>query len=112
MSFNMEIPVHIDNLYLSYNTKCVMRYYGGRRVAYPEWLLNATNKHQLPRYGDEGVFNFKYEIVCFCSHSDEIKIGEFIVWVIENCTGGWCLIGKTFVFEYNEDAMAFKLAWC
>jgi roadblock/LC7 domain-containing protein len=36
---------------------------------------------------------------------------EMIDWCVKNCTNHFCVVGQLFVFEKEDDAMAFALVW-
>ncbi len=70
------------------------------------WDIGIVNKDRLWPLLEKAC---PFKVVANEEYEDEYnKMGH---WVDENCTGMWTHSHMTYIFELEEDAMAFKLRW-
>ena len=95
--------------YDDYNIKCVEMYYSWTRRKYPKWLYNK----QLPRFKSNLLSPLKIEVAWpgRIPEDSRMQRGEYFSWIIDNCSGEWYYSFGIFYFEFESDAIAFKLRW-
>ncbi len=86
----------------------IMDYYDSINEEYPEWLY--SNYYDLPRVNrlvsDMEGYTIEVDI------TNGLVDGETFNWIICMLQGEWYNKAfRTYYFELEEDAMAFKLRW-
>lgn len=69
----------------------------------PDWLKMKPKLENLPRYQNE-EFQYPIELI-----ENQSEIAYRIIWIVENCVGNWNIKPSYFLFDQEDDLIAYKL---
>lgn len=94
----------------SYGTNLILEYCDEHNIDYPSWLR--AKMRSWVRY------KIYYPTECWyeCTVDPTNKFAEYAIWIMDELEGGWSVVeygrlSAHFVFELEEDALAFTLRW-